>query len=257
MRLDEKPVRTRRERRLRERRHVLALAAALAAARAGQLHRMRRIEHRRKSVLPHDRKRAHVHDEVLITKGRAALRLPDLRRRAVAQLAGHVHHLLRREKLALLHVDRAPRRRRREQQIGLPAQKRRDLNHIAHRRDVRDLRPLVHIRQHRKPILALDQRQQFQPFLHARPARSADRGAVGFVERAFENQRQLRMRLANGHQLLRHRPTNTLIFQRAGPGDDEQLLRVVEHDEWRWRRLRRSLFLRRLHHLGRLRSLRA
>jgi hypothetical protein len=72
-------------------------------------------------------KGAHVHDQVLVAEGRAALGLPDFLRLPLLQLADDKLHLLRREKLALLHVDDAARRGGREQEIGLAAEKRRDL----------------------------------------------------------------------------------------------------------------------------------
>ena len=57
----------------RQHRHELALAARARALAAGQLHRMRRVEHHRRAGLAHDRQRAHVGDEVVVAEARAAL----------------------------------------------------------------------------------------------------------------------------------------------------------------------------------------
>src|SRR5690606_18481229 len=88
-----------------QRRHELALPAALAAGRAGKLHAVGRVENRRITVAAHDGKTAHVHDEVVVTKSGAALALPDLGGAAVLQFADHVNHVGGREKLAFFHVD--------------------------------------------------------------------------------------------------------------------------------------------------------
>ena len=63
-------------------------------------------------------------------------------------LADDVRHVPRRQELALLDVDDLAGRRRRQQQIGLPAQERRDLQHVDRLRGLGALRGLVHVGQH-------------------------------------------------------------------------------------------------------------
>jgi hypothetical protein len=146
-----------------------------------------------------------------------------------AKFAGDVHHFLRREKLAFLDVDRPARRGCREQQIRLPAQKRRDLQDIAHRGDLRDLRAFVNIGQNGEPILALNHREEFQTLVDARAARATERGAVGFVEGALEDDLERGQLAVDAYERLGDGATHALVLERARPGDDQQFRGIVEH----------------------------
>ncbi len=65
-------------------------------------------------------------------------------------LLRRVADLLRREKLALLDIDHAPRAARGYQQVGLARKKRRDLQHVADFSDRPHLRNLMDIGEDRK-----------------------------------------------------------------------------------------------------------
>ena len=60
------------QRRARQHRRKFALAGRFVAAAAGQLHRMRRVEHHRTAERFHDRNRAHVGHEIVVAERRAA-----------------------------------------------------------------------------------------------------------------------------------------------------------------------------------------
>src|SRR6185369_6095869 len=69
-----------------------------------QLQRMRHIKHNRHAKLAHDRKRAHVDDEIVITKTGATFRQQQLLTTYLAGFVDDVARVLRREKLAFLDV---------------------------------------------------------------------------------------------------------------------------------------------------------
>ena len=79
----------------------------------------------------HHREAPHVDHEVVVAEGRAALgrQSADCRHR---DLPHRVAHVARREELALLDVHHPAGARRRDKQVGLPAEERRDLQDVHH-----------------------------------------------------------------------------------------------------------------------------
>ena len=229
MRLDEEAVGPGGEGREGKGGHELALAGALPAARARQLHGVRRVEDRGEAIPGHDRERAHVDHEVLVAEGRAALGLPHLARAAVAELGGHVRHLRRREELPLLHVHHPAGGGRRQQEIRLPAEEGRDLQHVAHLGDAPHLGGLMDVRQHGKAVVASHEGKEPEALLQAGAAGAGERRAVGLVEGSLEDDIELRMRVAQAGEDLRHRAADGLALEGAGPGDEQQPARVEEH----------------------------
>src|SRR5438876_11985862 len=98
----------------------------------------------------HDGEGAHIHDKVLIAKGRAALRENDLFVAGAGNFLRHVAHLPRRDKLRLLHIDDTAGLAGGEEQIRLSRQKRGDLQHVASFRDRRGLGSFVDVGEDRK-----------------------------------------------------------------------------------------------------------
>ena len=86
-------------------------------------------------------------------------------------LLDDVRHVPRREELALLDVDDLAGRRGRQQQIRLPAQEGRDLQHVDRLCDFGALRGLVHVGQHgqteRRADLGEDRQRLRQPMPRA------------------------------------------------------------------------------------------
>ena len=139
---------------------MLALPSALSPCRTRELDAVGGVEYGGVTVPGHDRERAHVDDEVLVAKGRSALGLPDLGAASVPKLGDHMEHFLRGQELALLDVDNAAGRRRREQQVGLAAEKGGDLQDVADGRNVVHLGHFVDIGQHGESVVAPHEGQQ-------------------------------------------------------------------------------------------------
>src|SRR4029078_9123861 len=107
----------------RERFDVLGLSARCMPQPARQLQRMRYIKNYGHAKFAHDRKRAHVDHQIVITKTRAAFRQHELFTNGLASLVEVFARVLRREKLSFLYVDGFPRFCRGDDQICLPREK--------------------------------------------------------------------------------------------------------------------------------------
>ena len=83
----------------------------------------------------HRLKRPHVHDEIVISERRTALRQHDVFTSRTLKFADRAFHIFRRHELSFLHIDRKPGPRGGNQQIRLAAEKRRNLEHIHDLRD--------------------------------------------------------------------------------------------------------------------------
>src|SRR3546814_16562116 len=95
-----------RDRRARQHRDELALAAAAAALPARQLYRVGGVEHHRAAGVAHYRLRAHVADQVVVAEAGAALADPAVGVARRPGLVDHGLHFPRRQELALLDFDR-------------------------------------------------------------------------------------------------------------------------------------------------------
>src|SRR6476646_17142 len=91
---------------------------------------MCRIENDAITCVTHPVEGAHVGDEVVITKGGAALGETKLCAAKGDQFLGDVSHIPRREELTFFYVDRTTRLGSGAKQIRLPAEERRDLQHV-------------------------------------------------------------------------------------------------------------------------------
>ena len=114
----------------RQHRHEFALAARGAAAAAGLLHRMGGIEDHRRAGPCEDRQRAHVGDERVVAERGAALGDQHIRIAGAGDLGDDVRHVPGGEELALLDVDDLAGVGGGHEEIGLPAQEGRDLQHV-------------------------------------------------------------------------------------------------------------------------------
>src|SRR5512132_3665370 len=91
---------------------------------------MCRIENDAITCVTHPVERAHVGDEVVISKGSAALGETKLCVAEGDQFLGDVSYIPRREELTFFYVNRTTGLRGGTQQIRLPAEERRDLQHV-------------------------------------------------------------------------------------------------------------------------------
>src|SRR4029453_19110027 len=110
----------------------LALAGGFRATPAGQLHAVRRIKNDRISEASQNRERPHIHNEIVISERESALGQNDPPVAGLFDLLDGIGHLLRREELSLLHIYNLTGLGGGDQEIRLPAQKGRDLQHIDH-----------------------------------------------------------------------------------------------------------------------------
>jgi hypothetical protein len=95
-------------------------------------------------------------------------------------------HVLRREKLTLLDVDRAIGPRDLRYKIRLPRQESRYLKHVRDLGCGANLPYLVNVCKHRRAHVASDTAQHSQTLFYAQSAMSVDRSAISFVERGLE-----------------------------------------------------------------------
>src|SRR5437899_12896191 len=84
---------------------VLGLAPRCMAQSAGQLQRMSNVKNNRHAKLAHDRERAHIDYQVVITKTNASFRQHQLLASGGACLVDDVARVMRRQKLSLLYID--------------------------------------------------------------------------------------------------------------------------------------------------------
>ena len=109
---------------------VFALATTNASRSARNLHTMCRIENSWVSVVCHYTEATHIYDEILIPECSAALGLPNFFRPRRIQFIGDKCHLMWREKLPFLYVDRTASRCSSCEEIGLATEKCRNLENI-------------------------------------------------------------------------------------------------------------------------------
>ncbi len=217
-----------RDRRARQHRHELALAARARPLSARQLYRVRGIEHYRAIGVAQDRERAHVGHEIVVAEGDAAFAHEDAIFAAGGdRLVDDVLHLVRRQELSLLYIDRFAGRDHRLNEIGLAAQQCRRLQYVNGSGHCVDFGNLVHIRQYRHFYFAPHLVQDRQSLVHAYAAERRVRAAVGLVERRFIYKRNTD---ARGDLLERARAIERegFGFDYARAGDQEK--RAVEAD---------------------------
>ena len=145
------------------------------------------VEKHRHVHLLHGVEAEHVHYQVVVTKGRAALAQDDFIVARFQAFIDDVAHFVRGEELRLFHVDNRAGARHGVHQIGLAAQKGRQLQNIGHLRRRRGLVGLVDVGNHRHVVGCLNIREPLQTLFQTRPAERIQAGAVGFVEAGFEH----------------------------------------------------------------------
>src|SRR5260221_488893 len=116
---------------------------------------------------------------------------------------------------------RAARRAGGEQQIGLAAEERGNLQHVGDLSRRRALFRKVNIGEHRKsgrPANAVERRE---PFIEPRSAKRAGVGAIGLVEARLEDD-AARHTIRELRQMLCHAKIQRIILEHAWAGDEKQ-----------------------------------
>ena len=201
VRLHEDAVHACRDRRARERRRILPVAARTSAEAARPLHRVRRVHHHRIAELAHDEKRAHVGDEVVVAEAGAPLAEDYAPVAGRLDLPHHLRHVLRRHELALLDVHDRAGLAGGDDEVGLPREERRDLQHVAHLRDDPALPRLVDVGKHRDVELRAYLGEYLKPLLDAGAAVGVDARAVRLVEARLEDVADLELPRKGGKPL--------------------------------------------------------
>src|SRR5579872_1977242 len=174
------------------------------------------------SKLAHDRQRPHVHHEIVVSKTRTALRQDDARVPRVLALFDRMAHIPGSDELPLLDIDHAAAQRGCDHQIGLPAQKRWDLQYVRDLCNLSNIGSFVNIRQNGKLQLIFDLPEDAQAFLQSRPAKAADGRTVRLVVARLEDKGEIER---SGHTLddLRHPYGVIFALNHAWSGDQEQI----------------------------------
>ena len=177
------------------------------------------------SKLAHDWQGTHVHDQIVVAEAGSTLREENTAVSRGGNLLDGMLHIPGRNKLAFFYIDGAPRFARGQQQIGLAAQKGRDLQHIGSFCSNFALRRLVHIGQHRQSGRFSQPPQNGGAFFQARSAKAGHRGAVGLVIRGLEDIGDAEIG-GNALDGVRHFAHMRFAFDHTRTGNKKQLSRA-------------------------------
>ena len=209
----------------RQYRHELALAAGRRTLPARQLHGVGGIEDDRASSFAHDGQAAHVGNQVVVAEAGTALANHDVVGAAIylAGLGDDILHVARRQELAFLDIHRLAAGSDGMDEIGLPAQEGRGLQHVDHRSNRLDLVDVMHIGQHGHANLALHFAENPQAFVQPQAAHRGAGTAVGLVVGSLEDVVDAEARTDFLHR-AGHIEAQLLGFSRARAGDQEKRL---------------------------------
>ena len=124
---------------------------------------MSRIEDHRRE-LAHDGQRTHVDDEIVVSERSSALGEEDLVVARLANLGNGMTHVPGRNELAFLDVHGATGLSSSYEQIGLAAEKRRNLEDIGDFRNAPDVDGFMNVGEHRNMHCICDLAQDSQSF---------------------------------------------------------------------------------------------
>jgi hypothetical protein len=148
---------------------------------------MSRVEHDGPAVASHDGQAAHIDDEVVVAERRAALGQKDSIVPGGCDFVGGVTDVGGRNELALFDVHDTACAAGGDEQIGLPAKERGDLNDVGDGGDGLGLGRLVDVGED-EIALRLHTREDPKAFGESRTAVGIDTAAVGFVEAGLEDE---------------------------------------------------------------------
>ena len=146
---------------------------------------------------------------------------------AARNLGDDIGHVPGGEELPFLDVDRPAGRGGRDQQVGLPAQEGRDLQHVHDLGDLRALPGFVHVGEDRDRELVPDFGEDRQRLVKPEPARACGAGAVRLVERCLVNEADPDP-LGDLLQRRCHLQGVSAAFELARPGDQRDRQRIAE-----------------------------
>lgn len=172
----------------------------------------------------HDGQRAEIDDEIVVAEAGAALSQGDALVAGGADFFDGVRHVRGRDELAFLDVDGSAGFSGGDEQVGLAAEKGRDLKDVYGFGGDFALGGLVHIGQHGEAGFAGEAGKNACALKEAGAAKAFDAGAVGFVVACFEDVRDAEV---GGDALdgVGHGAHVRLALDDAGAGDQEEATR--------------------------------
>ena len=172
--------------------------------------------------LAHDGQRTHVDHQIVVAEAAAALGQEDTLAARIANLLDRMTHVPGRNELSLLDVDCAAALPRGDQQVSLAAEKCGNLQHIDGLGYSRHVSGFVYVSQHGDVRRLSDPAQNAQTFVQPRPAKAANRSAIGLVVRSFEDVRQFFV-ASDGSNGVSHLERVSFALDDARSGDEEEL----------------------------------
>ena len=139
----------------RKHRHHPPVTTCITAS-TGHLNAVRGVEHDWVTEFAHDGECAHVYDEIAVTEGRTAFGEHDVVVAGSFDFGDGVLRVGRRKELTFLDVDATLGVRGSLNQIGLPAEEGRDLQHVANFGNGPALGDFVNVGEHRDAERAFD-----------------------------------------------------------------------------------------------------
>ncbi len=187
MDLEEDAVDARGDGRPRQGGHELPLAGGDVARPARKLHAVGGVEDHGTDGVADRRKPPEVDDQVVVPEGGPPFRHQDVFVARGADLLHRVAHVPRRHELPLLDVHRHARLPRRDEQVGLAAKERRDLEQVDTGGDGDGLPRVMDVGGDGKAVPLPHLREDAKPLGFARPAVRCPGGTVRLVERSLEH----------------------------------------------------------------------
>ena len=164
-----------------------AIATGLPAEAGRLLHRVGGVEDHGDAEPAHRQEPREVVDEPTVAEERATLAQQRVATAPGQQFGDGVLHVGGCHELSLLHVDGPTGRRGRQQDVGLPAQEGRNLQHIADLSGRDRLLRKMHVGGHGQADDRPHAFEHRQPLVDAGAAKRAVARAVGLVERRLED----------------------------------------------------------------------
>src|SRR5512139_3855804 len=135
---------------------------------------MRYVKNHWHAERTHYREASQIDNEIIVTKARTAFRQQCLFAAGGLKFVHNILRIPRSEKLPFLNVNRPARSCRFDEEVGLPAKKRGDLDNIRDLGGLFNLPGLMNIRYDRHAKLFLDLLQDTEPEFHSLPAKTLD-----------------------------------------------------------------------------------
>ena len=188
MHLHEEPVDPHGHSRARQIGDEAALTGAGPAGSAGKLDAVSGVEDHRHTQLSQQREGSEVDDQVVVTEAGPPFGDEQVPVSRAPGLLDRVNQVSGRQKLSLLDVDRSSRGSGRDDQIGLTAEERGNLQEVQNLRRRAHVPGFMHVGRDRDTQLAADSCQDLQAAFKSRAPKGANGSPVGLVVGRLEDE---------------------------------------------------------------------